>query len=162
MIPKIIHYCWFGGTGMPEKLIKCLDSWKRYLPEYTIMRWDEQSFDVNTNAYTRQAYAHKKYAFVSDVARIKALREYGGIYMDTDVEVFQPFDSVLHHRCVLGFEYRNWVATSFIACEKNHSILKLFEKEYAQTKNTPKASLCSTKTYYRLSSTRKNCTRRSS
>lgn len=130
MIPKIIHYCWFGGADMPEKLQKCMESWKRQLPGYTIMRWDEQSFDVNAYSYTRQAYACRKYAFVSNVARIKALQEYGGIYMDTDVEVFKPFDSVLEHRCVLGFEYRNWVATSFIACEKGHSILRLFEQEY--------------------------------
>ena len=103
-IPKIIHYCWFGGKEKPEQVKKCIGSWKKYLSNYQFMEWNEQNFDVNQFQYTKDAYAAKKYAFVSDVARVKALLEYGGIYFDTDVEVFKSFDDILDAKCLLGFE----------------------------------------------------------
>ena len=88
-IPKVIHYCLFGIGSKPRLVIKCIDSWKKHLPEYKIIEWNEENFDINTNIYTKQAYQVKKYAFVSDFVRLHVLYEHGGIYMDTDVEVLK-------------------------------------------------------------------------
>ena len=85
MIPKIIHYCWFGRKPLPELASKCIASWKKFLPDYEIKEWNEDNFDVNQIPYTDQAYKSKKYAFVSDYARFKIMYENGGIYFDTDV-----------------------------------------------------------------------------
>lgn len=86
-IPKIIHYCWFGGKPLPEEAKCFIDTWKKYCPEYHIQQWNENNFDINQNQYCREAYAAKKWAFVADYVRLKVLYEYGGIYMDTDVEI---------------------------------------------------------------------------
>lgn len=88
MIPKIIHYCWFGGEK-PQKVVKCIESWKKNLPDYEIKEWNKNNFDISELQYTLDAYKAHKYAFVSDVARVKALYEYGGIYLDTDVMVYK-------------------------------------------------------------------------
>ena len=130
MIPKIIHYCWFGGNEKPKKIQKCIDTWKKVLIDYEFMEWNETNFDVAKLKYTQDAFHARKFAFVSDVARVKALYEYGGIYLDTDVLVYQTFDSVLNNSCVLGFEQDNYVATSFMACEKNHPLMKSFYELY--------------------------------
>lgn len=131
MIPKIIHFCWFGRGAKPSIVNKCIDSWKRYLPDYKIMEWNEDNFNIDELKYTKDAYEAKKYAFVSDVARVKALYEYGGIYFDTDVEVLQSLDDeILSNRCVLGFELGNYVATSFMACEKGFPLMKEFFQLY--------------------------------
>lgn len=129
-IPKIIHYCWFGRKEKPDNVKKCIESWKRNLPDYQFMEWNEDNFDIAMLPYTKDAYEAKKYAFVSDVARVYALLHYGGIYMDTDVEVLKSFDSILENRCVLGMEEGNYVATSMIAAEKNHPLLQEFARLY--------------------------------
>ena len=130
MIPKIIHYCWFGRNEKPEKIQKCIESWKIHLSDYQIIEWNEDNFDYNLLTYTKDAYNAKKYAFVSDVARVKALYEMGVIYLDTDVMVYQNFDSILKHNCVLGFEMSNYIATSFMACVPKHYLMKDFYKLY--------------------------------
>ena len=130
MIPKIIHYCWFGRNEKPEKIQKCIESWKIHLSDYQIIEWNEDNFDYNLLTYTKDAYNAKKYAFVSDVARVKALYEMGGIYLDTDVMDYQNFDSILKHNCVLGFEMSNYIATSFMACVPKHYLMKDFYKLY--------------------------------
>lgn len=104
MIPKIIHYCWFGRNPLPELARKCIDSWKKYLPDYEIKEWNEDNFDVNIIPYTAEAYAQKKYAFVSDYARFWILHKYGGIYFDTDVEVIRPIDDIIARGNFMGFE----------------------------------------------------------
>lgn len=104
MIPKKIHYCWFGRNPLPESAIKCIASWRKYLPDYEIIEWNEDNFDVNTIPYTAEAYAAKKYAFVSDYARFKILYEHGGLYFDTDVEVIRPMDDIIAAGPYLGFE----------------------------------------------------------
>lgn len=104
MIPKIIHYCWFGRGSLPELAQKCIASWKKYLPDYEIKEWNEDNFDVNIIPYTAEAYAQKKYAFVSDYARFWILYKYGGIYFDTDVEVIRSIDDIIAKGNFMGFE----------------------------------------------------------
>ena len=104
MIPKIIHYCWFGRGPLPELAQKCIASWKKYLPDYEIKEWNEDNFDVNIIPYTAEAYKAKKYAFVSDYARFWILYRYGGIYFDTDVEVIRPMDDIIERGNFMGFE----------------------------------------------------------
>ncbi len=119
MIPKIIHYCWFGRGKMPALALKCIESWKMFLPDYELMLWSEDNFDVNTYRYTKEAHESKKYAFVTDVVRLKALKEIGGIYMDTDVEVLKSFDDLLYLPAFSGFESLNFVPTGIMASEKD-------------------------------------------
>lgn len=104
MIPKVIHYCWFGHNPLPELAIRCINSWKKYLPEYEIKEWNEDNFDVNITPYTKEAYVNKKYAFVSDYARFWILYHYGGVYFDTDVEVIKPMDSIIQMAPYMGCE----------------------------------------------------------
>lgn len=104
MIPKIIHYCWFGGKPLPPLAEKCIDSWRKFLPDYEIRRWDEDNFDVDAHPYTRDAYKAGLYAFVSDYARFKVLYEQGGVYFDTDVEVVRPLDDIIAKGPFMGFE----------------------------------------------------------
>lgn len=104
MIPKKIHYCWFGRNQLPKSAQKCIASWRKYLPDYEIIEWNEDNFEVNSISYTRQAYEAKKYAFVSDYARFKILYEHGGIYFDTDVEVIRPMEDIIAQGPFMGFE----------------------------------------------------------
>ena len=104
MIPKVIHYCWFGRNPLPPLAVKCIESWKKYLPDYEIKEWNEDNFDVNIIPYTQEAYQAKKYAFVSDYARFWILYKYGGIYFDTDVEVIKPLDDIIARGPFMGCE----------------------------------------------------------
>lgn len=104
MIPKIIHYCWFGGNPLPASVQKCINSWKKFFPDYEIKEWNESNFDVNMIPFTSEAYSVKKYAFVSDVARFFILHNEGGLYFDTDVEVVAPFDDILEQGAYMGVE----------------------------------------------------------
>ena len=104
MIPKKIHYCWFGGNPLPESAQECIASWRKYLPGYEIIEWNESNFDVNTIRYTAQAYQARKYAFVSDYARFKILYDHGGLYFDTDVEIIAPLDGILRQGAFMGIE----------------------------------------------------------
>ena len=104
MIPKKIHYCWFGGKPLNKLGKKCLKSWKKYFPDYEIIEWNESNFDFNCCQYVKEAYEAKKWAFVSDYARYKILYEQGGVYFDTDVEVIKSFDSILEAGAFMGCE----------------------------------------------------------
>lgn len=104
MIPKVIHYCWFGGNDIPENLQRCMDSWKQFMPDYQIQRWDESNYDIGKCDYIREAYAEKKWAFVSDYVRLDVCYTYGGIYLDTDVEVLKSFDELLSLDGFCGME----------------------------------------------------------
>lgn len=104
MIPKVIHYCWFGRGQMPELALKCIESWHKYLPGYTLKLWNEDSFDINTVPYVKEAYEARKFAFVTDYIRLYALYHEGGIYMDTDVEVLKPLDYLLDLPAFSGYE----------------------------------------------------------
>ena len=104
IIPKIIHYCWFGKGEMPELAKKCIESWMKYLPEYEMRLWNEDTFDLDMYPYAREAYENRKFAFVTDVVRLWALEKYGGIYMDTDVEILKPLDDLLMLPAFTGYE----------------------------------------------------------
>ena len=130
MIPKIIHYCWFGGNPIPELEQKCINSWKKYCPDYEIKEWNESNFDFSCCAYANEAYKAKKWAFVADYVRLKVMIEYGGIYMDTDVEVLKPLDVFLKDKAFLGFEEEEYVATSIMGCEKDFALFEAFLKRY--------------------------------
>ena len=125
-IPKKIHYCWFGKGQKPDIVNKCIQSWRKILSDYEIIEWNEENFDINCNKYVKQAYESKKYAFVSDYVRLYALYNYGGIYLDTDVEVFKSFDDLLDNESIWGFEQENYIATSTIGAKKGNKIIKEF------------------------------------
>ena len=124
MIPKIIHYCWFGKGQMPELVLECIDSWEKFLPSYDMRLWNEDNFDVSTAPqYVREAYAAKKYAFVSDYVRLWALEQYGGLYMDVDFEVYKSFDDLMEqYDAFAGYEgsKRNPVMMGVIAAKAHH------------------------------------------
>lgn len=132
MIPKIIHYCWFGNSQKNEKVKKCLQTIKDKLNDYEIIEWNESNFDLSINSFARQAYQAKKYAYTSDFVRVYVLEKYGGIYIDTDVEILKSFNDLLDKRCVFGFESGNFIATSFMAAEPHHPIIKQFVNLYDQ------------------------------
>ena len=123
-IPRSIHYCWFGRGEKPELIRRCIDSWHMVLPDYEIKEWNEDNFDISLIPYTAQAYEKKKYAFVSDYARLWILNRYGGIYLDTDVEVLKSLDPYLCNACFFGFENDRGVAPGLImGCVQAHPIL---------------------------------------
>ena len=124
MIPKIIHYCWFGGKELPELAQKCIATWKEKCSDYQIMRWDETTFDIESVAYVKEAYENKKFAFVADYVRLWAIYNYGGIYMDTDVEVYKPIDEFLYEYAFSGFESYTDISTAIMAGEQHLPIYK--------------------------------------
>ncbi|MGQ4665881.1 glycosyltransferase family 32 protein [Metabacillus halosaccharovorans] len=133
-IPKTIHYCWFGGKEKPDIVKRCIESWKKQLPDYKIVEWNETNFDINLNSYVKEAYDSRKFAFVSDYVRVHALYHYGGIYLDTDVEVFKSFNDLLHHSSFWGFEQENYIATSTIGAKKGNLLIKQFLESYTDKK----------------------------
>lgn len=139
-IPKKIHYCWFGRNPLPDSALKCIASWRRFFPDYEIIEWNEDNFDVNAIPYTAQAYEAKKYAFVSDYARFKILYEHGGLYFDTDVEVIRPMDDIIARGPFMGYEINTCLERPFgavnpgvgIAAEKGMDLYKSVLDYYSQ------------------------------
>ena len=130
-IPKVIHYCWFGRGQMPKLAEKCLKSWKKFCPDYEIVCWNEDNFDINENRYAREAYDAKKWAFVSDYVRLKVLYENGGIYLDTDVELIKPLDKLIENGGFMGFDDNGIVSTGLgFACEKGNELVGRLLKDY--------------------------------
>lgn len=111
MIPKVIHYCWFGSNEKPDSVQKCINSWKKYCPDYEIREWNESNYDVNVNAFSGGAYERKKYAFVTDIARLAIVYEHGGFYLDTDVELVRSLDPLAEEKAFFAFEKSEYVAT---------------------------------------------------
>lgn len=126
MIPKKIHYCWFGGNAKPQLAIECVKSWKKYCPDYEFIEWNESNVDLDAcPVYVQKAYAMKKWAFVTDYVRLKVVCEHGGIYLDTDVELLKPLDHLLQHRAFMGCEGTRYVNTGLgFGAEKGFAFLK--------------------------------------
>lgn len=129
-IPKIVHYCWFGRGTKNELIERCIKSWKEYLPDYEIIEWNEDNFDINSNLYVKQAYENKKWAFVTDYVRLYVIYYYGGIYLDTDVEVLKSLDIFLKNEAFTGYETEHSIPTGIIACKKNNNFIKLLLDDY--------------------------------
>ncbi len=133
MIPKKIHYCWFGGKPLNKLGEKCLASWKKYCPDYEIIEWNESNFDIHCCKYVEEAYNAKKWAFVSDYCRFWVLYNFGGIYMDTDVEVIKPLDDLPNN--FVGFENDDSVASGLIrGALINDSLCELMLESYGKDK----------------------------
>ena len=124
MIPKIIHLCWLSGDPYPPKIAKCLESWKNYLPDYKIMLWDTNRFDLNSSIWVKQAFEKKKYAFAADYIRFYALYHMGGIYLDSDVEVIKSFDDLLDLPYFIGAEKAQTPEAAIIGAEKGCDWIK--------------------------------------
>ena len=123
-IPKIIHYCWFGRGEMNDTIKMCIESWHKYLPDYEFMLWNEDNFPMDDYPFARKAFKDHKWAYVSDVARLHALYNYGGIYLDTDVEILKPLDELLYNDSFCGFENESQLATCCIGAKKNNRYIK--------------------------------------
>ena len=131
MIPKIIHYCWFGGKPLSELAIKCIESWKRYCPDYEIVQWNETNYDFSNKCrYVQEAYEVKKWAFVSDYARLDIVYNYGGVYLDTDVELLKSLDAILNQECFLAQEISGYIGSGlgFGAIKNNQYIKKMLDE----------------------------------
>lgn len=129
-IPKVIHYCWFGRGKQNDLIKKCIESWEKVLPEYDVVLWNEDNFPFEIYPFAKQALNDRKWAFVSDVARLHALYYYGGIYMDTDVEMLKPLDNFLNHGFFSSYESRRYIHTGLMGGKKGNLYLKLLLQWY--------------------------------
>ena len=132
MIPKTIHYCWFGRNPKPALAQKCIQSWKKHCPDYTIMEWNEDNYDISSAPlYVRQAYEARKWAFVTDYVRLHVVHDHGGIYMDTDVELKKNPDALLEYSAYFGFEDGQYVNTGLgFGAIPGHPFLKEIMADY--------------------------------
>ena len=136
MIPKVINYCWFGGKEKPKEVVKCIESWKKFCPDYEIIEWNETNYDINKNEYTKRTYEGKKWAFFTDYARLDIIYEYGGIYLDTDVELIKSLDDLLNCEGYMGMEQIGTVATGLgFGAIKNHPFIKKNKEFFENEKN---------------------------
>ena len=130
-IPRKIHYCWVGGNPLTPLAEKCIASWRKFCPDYEIIRWDESNYDFFKHPYMKQAYEAKKWGFVPDYARLDIIHQHGGIYLDTDVEAIKPLDSLLQHRFYAGFESSQSVALGLgFGAEPGHPLLEAMLRDY--------------------------------
>lgn len=132
MIPKIIHYCWLSDDPYPELISKCINSWRKHLPDYEIVLWDRNRIDINSNLWLQQAYENRKYAFAADYIRFYALYHYGGIYLDADVEVLKSFDDLLSKKQFVGEEAGGDIEAAVIGVEKGLSWVKKCLEYYSE------------------------------
>jgi len=131
MIPKTIHYCWFGGNPLPKKAQKCIASWKKHCPNYELVRWDEKNCDLDGIPYVRYCYQNKKWAYLSDYFRLQAVYEHGGLYFDTDVEVIASMDDLLENKAFFCFENDQNVASGLgFGAEKGSPFIKAMMEQY--------------------------------
>ena len=131
MIPKIIHYCWFGNNPIPNEYKTYMESWKKYCPDYEIIEWNESNYDVTKNKYMHEAYEAKKWGFVPDYARLDIIYNHGGIYLDTDVEIIKNLDELLKNDAFMGFESKRFVAIGLgFGAQKGHKTIKILRDIY--------------------------------
>ena len=154
VIPKIIHYIWLGGKPLPRIAERCIESWKKFCPDYEIKRWDESNLNLEFCDYVKEAYDCKKFAFASDVLRLQKLYEFGGIYLDVDVELIKPIDEFLDKKTFSGFETSNLLNPGLIfGTEQNNkdlkNILELYKKrKFIVNNNMDLTTICETVTSY--------------
>lgn len=135
MIPKIIHYCWFGRAEKTKLAKKCIASWRKYCPDYKIIEWNEDNFDVHSHSYAQYCYENKKWAFLSDYVRLAVVAQNGGIYFDTDVEVVKPLDNLLQFEAFFGFENTTHINTGEgFGAVAGHQTVKAMLSEYREIK----------------------------
>lgn len=132
MIPKKIHYCWFGGEKLPNSVKKNIESWRKYCPDYEIIQWNESNFDINSNKFVREAYKAKSWAFVSDYIRLKVVYDIGGIYLDTDVEIIKSPDFLLNNKAYFNVQQKDKNINTGLGfgAEKGAEIVAEMLKEY--------------------------------
>ena len=131
MIPKIIHYCWFGGAEKPALAEKCIQSWRKFCPDWEIIEWNEQNFDLDENPYVRYCFDNKKWAFLSDYVRLAVVCRQGGVYFDTDVELLKPLDNLMEQEAFFGFENDDNVATGLgFGAVPNHATVNAMLEQY--------------------------------
>ncbi|KQT18152.1 glycosyl transferase [Chryseobacterium sp. Leaf404] len=130
MIPKKIHYCWFGGKEKDELAEHCLATWKKIHPDFEIIEWNESNAPLKDNNYVKEAFEQEKWAFVSDYVRSKVMLEHGGIYMDTDMVLKLPLDEFLNEKAVCGFEVKGVPYSAFWMAEPQHQLSKDFVAYY--------------------------------
>ena len=131
MIPKKLHYIWIGGNPLPDLAKKCIESWKKFCPDYEIVAWDESNLNIDINEYCREAYDARKFAFASDVLRYDVVYREGGIYMDIDVELIKPIDDLLENKMFLGFETAKWINPGLImGAEAGSEVVKELIESY--------------------------------
>ena len=128
-IPKVIHYCWFGGKRKPKLVVDCIKSWQNYLPDYKIIEWNEKNTDLS-HPFLKIAYESQKWAFVSDYIRFNALFKYGGIYLDTDMLLLKSLDNFLENDCFFGAEEKNIISCGIIGAVKEHKFIKECIQQY--------------------------------
>lgn len=131
-IPKKIHYCWFGNKEFPPLVKKCIISWKRCLPEYEFKLWNEENFNIESNNWCKEAYKHKKYAFVADYVRLEVLYKYGGIYLDTDIKMYKTLNPFLSNHAFMGFERDDVLSMGVMGFHKSDPIIKELLDYYNQ------------------------------
>ena len=129
MIPKVIHYCWYGEKKKPKLVRDCITSWKKHLPDYQIIEWNESNTDF-AHPFVKEAYRQKKWAFVADYTRLKKIEEFGGIYLDTDMMVLKSFDSLLINTCFFGAEDSEFISCGIIGCLPNNCFINACIEEY--------------------------------
>lgn len=134
MIPKVIHYCWFGKNSMNNESLNCIETWKKYMPSCKIIEWNEDNFDINCNEYVSAAYSRKKWAFVADYVRVWALINYGGIYLDVDMKIIKDFNFALQDEAFCGLANPGIVSMGLIGSKPNHPILVEFFNIYKKIK----------------------------
>ncbi|MCQ2468650.1 MAG: glycosyl transferase [Ruminococcus sp.] len=141
MIPKKIHYCWFGRGEKPKLAQKCIASWRKYCPDYEIIEWNEDNFDVNYNEYTRYCYENRKWAFLTDYVRLLLIHQHGGIYFDTDVELIKSPNGLLDNDAYFGFENSEFVNTGLgFGAVANHPVIEAMMERYSTLTQNPDGS----------------------
>ena len=157
MIPKVVHYCWFGGNQLPDDAKKCIESWRKFFPEYEIKEWNECNFDVNCCDYVKEAYAAKKWAFVSDYIRMYAIYNQGGIYFDTDVIALKSLNDMLENEAFIGYEDKNIPFTAVFGAVPKHPFIKRILQEYDKLDQKYESSATNTKIISQILIDEYNC-----
>jgi len=129
MIPKKIHYCWFGNQPKSQLILDCIASWQNYCPDYEIIEWNETNSNLS-HPFVKEAYLRKKWAFVSDFVRLEVIQKYGGVYLDTDMMLLKPLDVLLHNKCFFGFEDQTYINASIFGAVKDFGFIKSIHESY--------------------------------